>query len=109
MAIEITDGYVEKAIEYLASTDESHAKAKAYYHALYDLRKTVRAKCYEGKTGGVKDKEMAAECDPVYTDHIEATRAAEEEFIYLQNKRKRAELTVDLYRTYAANQRRGNV
>ena len=107
--MKITDQVVEEAIEYLASTDESHAKARAYYHALSDLRKSVRAECYQGKAGGVKDKEMAAECDTIYTDHIELIRVAELDFHFLHNKRKRAELTVELYRTYSANVRRGNV
>lgn len=107
--MQITEKVVEEAIEYLASTDESHAKARAYYHALSDLRKSVRAECYHTKTGGVKDKEMGAECDPVYKEHIEKTRVAEEDFHFLTNKRKRAELTVELYRTYSANVRRGNV
>ena len=105
----ITDETVESAVGYLASTDTSHAKARAEYHALSELRKTVRAFCFGSLKGGVKEREMAAECHPDYVAHIEKIKVAEIEFHTLHNKRKRAELTVELYRTYSANVRRGNI
>ena len=100
---------VQKAVNYLADTDESHAKARANYHALSELRKTVRAFCFQDAKGGVKEREMAAECDTVYVDHIEKIKKAEIEFHILHNKRKSAELVVELYRTYSANVRKGNI
>ncbi len=100
---------VELAVKYLASTDESHAKARAEYNALSELRKTVRAFCFEESKGGVAERTMAAERHPDYVAHIEKIKQAEIEFHLLHNKRKRAEITVDLYRTMAANQRKGNI
>jgi len=105
----ITDESVEKAVNYLASTDERHANARAEYNALSELRKTVRAFCFGDAEGGVKEREMAAECHPDYVAHIEKIKQAEIEFHTLHNKRKRAELTIELYRTYSANVRRGNI
>ncbi|MEE8289734.1 MAG: hypothetical protein V3R25_10020 [Nitrosomonadaceae bacterium] len=107
--MKITDLVVEQAIEYLASTDEAHAKARAEYNALSELRKTVRAFCFTESTGGVKEREMRAECHPDYVAHIEKIKVSEIDFHTMHNKRKRAELTVELYRTYSANVRRGNV
>jgi len=107
--MEITDKVVEQAIEYLASTDISHAKARAEYNALSELRKTVRAFCFSSAEGGVKEREMIAECHPEYVAHIEKIKQAEIEFHSLNNKRKRAELTVALYQTYSANTRKGNI
>ena len=43
--MKITDETVEQAVGYLASTDESHARARAAYNALSEMRKTVRAFC----------------------------------------------------------------
>ncbi len=105
----IDDKQAEKAIRYLADTDESHARARAEYNALSELRKTVRAFCFEASEGGVKEREMAAERHSDYIGHIEKIKVAEIEFHTLHNKRKRAELTVDMYRTYSANIRKGNI
>jgi len=103
------DNDVELAIQYLSSTDESHAKARAEYNALSELRKTVRAFCFEESKGGVAERTMAAERHPDYVEHIEKIKQAEIEFHTMHNKRKRAELMVDLYRTMAANSRKGNI
>ena len=97
------------AIDYLASTDESHARARAEYNALSELRKTVRAFCFEKSEGGVKEREMAAERHDDYVQHIERIKQAEIDFHILHNKRKRAELTVEMYRTWSANVRKGNI
>ena len=103
------DNDVELAVKYLASTDESHAKARSEYNALSELRKTVRAFCFEDAKGGVAERTMAAERHPDYVEHIEKIKQAEIEFHTMHNKRKRAELMVDLYRTMAANSRKGNI
>ena len=97
------------AMDYLAETDETHARARANYHALAELRKTVRAFCFQSAVGGVKEREMAAECANDYVEHIEKIKVAEIEFHVLHNKRKSAELVVELYRTYSANVRKGNI
>ena len=97
------------AMDYLAETDEPHARARANYHALAELRKTVRAFCFQEAKGGVKEREMAAECAGDYVEHIEKIKQAEIEFHVLHNKRKSAELVVELYRTYSANVRKGNI
>ena len=99
----------QAAINYLASTDESHARARAEYNALSELRKTVRAFCFDKSEGGVKEREMAAERHCDYIAHIEKIKEAEIEFHLLHNKRKRAELTVEMFRTYSANVRKGNI
>ena len=105
----VTDDDVELAVKYLASTDQSHAMARAEYNALSELRKTVRAFCFDDAKGGVAERTMAAERHDDYVAHIEKIKAAEIEFHTLHNKRQRAVLTVDLYRTYAANSRKGNI
>lgn len=107
--MEISDANVEKAIAYLAETDELHARARAEYNALSELRKTVRAFCFQDAEGGVAERTMKAECSPDYIEHIEKIKVSEIEYHTMHNKRKRAELTVELYRTTSANQRKGNI
>ena len=99
----------QAAVNYLAETDISHATARANYHALAEMRKTVRAFCFQDAKGGVKEREMAAECHPDYVAHIEKIKQSEIEFHILHNKRKSAEMVVELYRTYSANVRKGNI
>ena len=106
---EITDQRVESAVNYIAETGDEHAKAKSYYHGLCELRKTVLSKCWSECTGGVKEREMLALTMPEYVEHLEKIESAEIDFNILQNKRKLAELTIELWRTASANQRRGNI
>ena len=107
--IDINDEKVNGAVNYLVQTDGEHAAARAEYNALSELRKTVRAFCFEQSEGGVKEREMAAERHSDYIAHIEKIKQAEIEFHTIHNKRQRAILTVDLYRTLAANSRKGNI
>ena len=102
----------EKAVLYLASTDEAHANAKALLSGLQEGRKTVKAIQYmkaieQGKAQGVAEQ-MAYKSDE-YAEIISKISDAELEYLTLTNKRKRAELTIELFRTMSANQRRGNV
>ena len=102
----------EKALNYLASTDEEHSNAKALLSALQEQRKTVKAMVYlqhieRGKGQGVSEQE--AYNSDEYREHIVKIQNAEADYQLLQNKRKRAELTIELWRTFSANQRRGNV
>jgi hypothetical protein len=99
----------QTAIDYLASTDLCHAQARAEYNALSELRKTVRSFCFDDAKGGVAERTMAAERHEDYIEHIEKIKTAEINFHHLHNKRKRAELTVEMYRTYSANVRKGNI
>ena len=78
----------QNAVNYLADTDEEHAHARANYHALAELRKTVRAFCFQDAKGGVKEREMSAECADDYVAHIEKIKQAEIVFHVLHNKRK---------------------
>lgn len=103
---------VEDAISHLYHTDTKHAKAKSLLHALQEQRKTVKAIAYmeaigKGKTQGVA--EQVAYSSEKYQDHLKKMEEAEYDFQILQNTRKRAELTVELYRTRSANMRRGNI
>lgn len=101
----------ELALNYLAKTDLEHAQAKAKLSALQEHRKSVKAAVYidyvnKGKSQGIAEQEAYRSDN--YRDVIEQIETAEVDAIHLTNKRKRAELTIELYRTHSANQRRGN-
>lgn len=104
----INDKDVQKAVDYLQETDVPHAHARAEFSALQELRKTVLAFCWPD-TGNQGDKDAKARTHTDYIRHIEKIKQAEIDFHVLHNKRKRAELTVELYRTECANTRKGNI
>ena len=60
-----------------------------------------------GKGQGVSEQE--AYNSEEYREHLEKIQNAEADYQLLQNKRKRADLTIEMFRTYSANQRRGNI
>ena len=105
----ITEQQVQKAIDYLTKTDEPCAKAKARMKVSEQLRKTSEATAFLKATGsGVVRKQEAYASQ----EFIEATNEiynATMDFEIMANKRKRAELTIDVWRSLNANQRRGNI
>lgn len=99
----------QRAVDFLKDTDIAHAEARANLSALQELRKTAKSFAFNAAEGAVGAREAIAYTDDDYLAHIEKIRVAEIEFHTLHNKRKRAELTVELYRTFSANTRRGNI
>lgn len=105
----VSDEKIQKAIDYLQKTDEAHAKARAEYNSLSELRKTVLAYSFDECTGGVKEREMGALRHPQYEEHIKKIEVAEIAFHTMHNRRQHAYALIDLYRTICANTRKGNL
>lgn len=100
---------VDRALKYLAETDEGHAKAKALVKALEHGFKTIKAEEYLNAQGTNGEREQKAYASTAYKELTNRYAQAVVEFELMENKRERAVLTVDLYRTLSANQRRGNI
>lgn len=109
MNYEITDEVVAKALEYLGKTDKAHAMARAEVNALNDLTKTVLGFSFESSEGTVEAKKAAAYRSDEYVAHIEKKKKAEIDYFEMDNSRKRAALTVEVWRSLNANRRTGNV
>lgn len=106
----IVDVDAEKALEYLKSTDAEAARAKAYASALDDAKKTVLAFCYNELTeGSAADRLKKAEGSTDYHSHLEKLRKANEEWEILKNKRNSAATQIEMWRSFNANQRKGNI
>ena len=100
----------EKALEYLKGTDKEAARAKSYAAALDDAKKTVLAFVYNDLTeGSAADRQKKAEGSDDYHSHLEKLRKANEEWETLRNKRKSAELQIEMWRSINSNQRKGNI
>lgn len=105
----VTDESVETAINYLASTDIKHAKAKAELNALKDLTKTVLGFAFLEADGTVEQKKAIAHTNDDYIAHIKKIEALEVDYQVMSNKRERAKLTIELWRSVNANRRASNI
>lgn len=106
--IDYTDA--ERALEFLKHTDITAGKAKAYYEAMSDMKKTTLAMIYNSiKEGSAADKAKKAEGHLDYQLHLEKTRKACEDWEVMRNKRNTAALQIEMWRSVNSNQRKGNI
>jgi len=103
----ITEQQVEKAIHYLADTDEPCARAKALVKALEHGFKTVAASEFVSFDGPQGERQQRAYASQAYKDHTSKYEEAITDYEIMANKRKRAELTIDVWRSINANRRQG--
>jgi hypothetical protein len=108
--MEYNDETVDKALAYLAKTDERCAKAKALVEFLAESRKSVKADLYLSATGSSSaEREQFAYASDGYKDHLEKYQAAVYDHELIRNTRDRMKLIIEVWRTKQANQRMGNV
>ena len=100
---------VEKALDYLVKTDEEAAMARALMSFIEDKKKTVKATEMLKHDGAISSREMEALASGAYKEVLEEYKAAVYDYELLRNRRKSAELVVEVWRTESANQRKGNI
>ena len=105
--IDIVDAH--KAIEYLKSTDEEAARAKANLELLQDQKKTVDAVQFVNAEGGQGERAKIALASDEYSEHLEKINDAVFTFELIRNRRKAAELQIEMWRSINSNQRKGNI
>lgn len=99
----------EKALDYLVETDEKSAQAKALMLFIEDKKKTVKATQMANMDGSISGREMEALASDEYKAVCDEYRDAVYDYEMLRNRRKSAELTIELWRSMNANRRQGNV
>lgn len=97
---------VEDALEYLADTDEPHARAKAMVKALEHKIKTVRALTFLQSAGTVAEREAQSLVSKEYCDVVEQYENAVADYELMENRRQRAQLEIDVWRTTEASRRK---
>ena len=103
----VTDEEAHKAFEYLRSSEQEHAQAKADLESLKKHEKALVAKLkiQSGeKTSAGKEDEAYSSTD--YETWEAGMKEATYNLTLLENKRDRAMTTLDLWRTASANARR---
>ena len=106
----ISEERLQKALTYLANTDEPYAKARAYLDAMKVREKTVLATSYLNISGGtVAEKDHKARESKAYEEWQKNYEDAVYDHEIMRNKRSTEALIVEVWRTESANQRRGNI
>lgn len=105
----ITDERAEKALRYLASTDEECAALKAEAERAEFKAKAIRDTVFRHAEGSVADR-------TAYAGSSEEYRAAMDEYftclrLYegMRNKRVTEAIVIECWRSIGANRRAGNV
>jgi hypothetical protein len=107
----VSDERVQKALKYLAETDEPLAQARALMKGLEHRLKTLKAQVYiEAKGHGTDgDRKAMAEVD---TRAVSMQCKIEDAFADVETmsaKRKTEELIVEVWRSCNSNRRKGNI
>lgn len=107
---QITDAQVERAIEYLREHADEYAVAVGLCKFFDHKRKIIRSQAFlNSDLKTIAERQAEAEATPEYRKCIVDIRDAETNKALIATNFKRAELTIDVYRTQAATARRGNI
>jgi predicted transcriptional regulator len=104
-----TENDVSRALAYLAQTDESYARLVARVKALEHQGKVTLAERFLGSTGTVAEREAQSKASTAYKRFVEDYENAIADKEVEAAKRKRAELTIEVWRSTNANRRAGQI
>lgn len=105
----ISETRLNKALKYLAETDEDAARAKALMISLEDQRKTVKALAFLKAQGTVAEREANAYNSQEYRDHAEKLENAVADYEALRNKRATETIIIEVWRSLNAARRSGQI
>lgn len=108
----INEEKLQKALDYLATTDEPCAKARGLLAGLERQEKTVKAIAFLDTAGQkltVAEREAVAYSHSTYREHTQKIADATADFETMRNKRLTAELIVEVWRSINASRRKGNI
>lgn len=103
----ISESRLEKAMSYLATTDEEAAQLLADMERAEFKAKAVRDALIKHGEGGLGERTAAAGCAPEYAAAMDAYFAAVRAFNAVKNKRQTEATVVDVWRSINANRRQG--
>lgn len=105
----VTADQIERAMQFLATTDLEVGERKGETLRTEFMAKVAESLTYKQLTGGVEERKRALMLDEnvqkAWDKHFQAIVQHET----LRARRKRAELLIELYRTFEASRRIGNI
>ena len=99
----ISEERLEKAMIYLAHTDEDAAKAKALCKKLEKMERIIRGEAFLKSSGTVAERAAKSFTSQEYRDHGAYAENCGGDAERLDNKRHSGEGVVDAWRTMSAN------
>lgn len=105
----VSDERMEKALIFMAQTDNDAAVLKADVERAEYRCKLARAREFMEAEGSVEARKAAAESSKSVQDSEDTRYAAIVAFEKIKAKRATEELIIEVWRTCSANARRGNV
>jgi len=105
----LSDERAERAVEYLRDKADEYGAACGLAKFLDHKRRVVRGQIFLTSEGTVAQREAIAESSAEYLEVITQLQNAETDKQILATKFKAAELTIEVWRTQAANVRKGNI
>jgi hypothetical protein len=102
----ISEERLEKAITYLAHTDEPAANARALCKKLEKMDRIIRGEAFLKADGTVAEREAKAVTSQQFRDHVAYAENCWVDSELLDNKRHTEEVIIDVWRTMSANLRK---
>jgi len=100
----------EKALGYLAETEEEYARLKALVKYAPDRLKmylaTLMTDCEEKSATA---KKTYAEAHPEYENTVNSFETVSMEFFEIDERRKRANMTIEMFRSVHSSLKKGNI
>ena len=103
----ISDERAEKALRYLAATDESCRAAKAHQERMEYKAKAVRQQVFLIEEGTVAERQAKAEVDHDHQNALDQYFDAMKTYSAIAMKRETERIVLDTWRTISANRRSG--
>ena len=101
---------IEKAVDYLARTDETHAELTASQESMKDAEKHTKGKyVMEHCDLPVSKAEHSYYASQDFVEIMKLKREGHKHLKELTNKRQTAVLRIEIWRTLEASRRKGNV
>lgn len=100
---------IDKYITYLASTDEAFAKTQAEVSYGDDMLKHIKGAFVSDSQESVSKATENFYASATYKNHINKMHNLNVELLSMKNKRRTAEMNIEVWRTLEASRRKNNV
>lgn len=107
--IKFDEKEVEWCVHYLAETEKEYGKAKGRMKAAEPRKKTAKATAYLKAEGTQGDREQQAYVSQEYIEAVNEIYNATMDYEILDTGRRRAELTIEVWRSLNSARKKGNI
>ena len=101
---QVSDDVIEKALDYLTSTDEEFGRLSAYVKMAPYYLKLIKAQHFLTADGTVAERESRAYASHEYKTFIERLSETTTDVDVMEAKRQSAQREIDIWRTISENQ-----